>query len=263
MTSQNNNDMGFNNIPISSDTGDALMQPAASSIGNALGTVLDGIFHIVLDPVRKFNIQKEHDLKIFQKEIQDELNKIPDEYRDDSKIGFVLKSIEDSRYQLNEVEIRIMFEKLISASFDSRKNSNITPIFSSILSNMTPKEAKLLEMIYKNPYSIVPICKPKIVNNDTSASRIVGKTHLLFKSEWSTSYDLELSILSSHNLINVHEDTYLTHEFFSVDYEKYKKHLDDLNPHFQLNENEELSFEKSYVALTELGQLFCDIVFEN
>jgi len=72
MTSQNNNDMGFNNIPISSDTGDALIQPAASSIGNALGTVLDGIFHIVLDPVRKFNIQKEHDLKIFQKVVDNQ-----------------------------------------------------------------------------------------------------------------------------------------------------------------------------------------------
>lgn len=263
MTSQNNNDMEINHIPISSDTGDALFKPAASSIGNAVGTVLDGIFHVVLDPVRRFNIQKEHDLKLFQKEIQEEVNKIPIEYKDDSKVGIVLKSIEDSRYQLNEVEIRILFEKLISASFDSRKNANITPIFSTILSNMTPKEAKLLEMIYKNPYSVVTICKPKIVNNDTSASRIVGRTHLLFKSEWSSSYDLELTILSSHNLINVHEGTYLTHELFSVDYEEYKKYLDELKPHYELKANEELSFEKSYVSLTELGQLFCDIVFED
>ena len=58
MTSQNNNDMEINHIPISSDTGDALFKPAASSIGNAVGTVLDGIFHVVLDPVRKIQHSK-------------------------------------------------------------------------------------------------------------------------------------------------------------------------------------------------------------
>ena len=214
MTEDNSKNDLLNPLPISKDTGDALFKPAATSIGEASKTLLDGVFHLAFDPIRKFNIQRESDL-----------------------------------------------ERFITA-MDSRSNSNISPKYSSIVSEMTPEEARLLKEIYSNTASLVPFASLKMENKDGS-SRDLDQYFLLFDNYSDNNKMLELSLLESSNLINFHKDTKLVHPHFTNIITSFRKsfpeNLNTLFPNF--SDDEEVIFEHSYYSLTTLGESFCKIVF--
>lgn len=263
MTEDNSKNDLLNPLPISKDTGDALFKPAATSIGEASKTLLDGVFHLAFDPIRKFNIQRESDLERFRLEIQASAQAIPNEFYDNSKIGLVLKSIEDSKYQLNNDEIRAMFTRLIITAMDSRSNSNISPKYSSIVSEMTPEEARLLKEIYSNTASLVPFASLKMENKDGS-SRDLDQYFLLFDNYSDNNKMLELSLLESSNLINFHKDTKLVHPHFTNIITSFRKSFpENLNTLFPNFSDEEVIFEHSYYSLTTLGESFCKIVFSG
>lgn len=251
----------LNPLPISKETGDALVKPAAVSIGNASKDLLDGIFHLTLDPIRKFNIQREADLEVFRNELSQQMSQIPEEFKDDSKAGLVLKAIEDSKYQLNEKDIREMFTKLISATFDYRKNPTITPAYSSIIAKMSPEEAVLLKDIYHNTASSVPFSAIKIYADEDRSKGYgqIGNGYLLLDNYVTSNHSLYLSLLESANLIEFLEGTFLTADHFANKY----KIIDELiNNHFSKDYDIKLlENSKSLYQLTELGKSFCKIVF--
>jgi hypothetical protein len=257
------NNPHFDSLPISHETGDALAKPIATSIGEASKTLLDGIFHLALDPVRKFNIQRESDLEHFKQEIQYSVRKVPEEFHDDSKIGLVLKAIEDSRYQLNDEEIRNMFTKLITSTIDCRTNSGISPKYSSIIADMSAAEARLLRDIYFNKGSVVPLVSLKIENKSDYSSRNLGQDFLLFDNYSDNQKMLDLSLLESSNLIRFHRKIQLVHPHFTniinTFTNTFPNNLNDLLPN--LSDDEEVVFEHSHYSLTELGESFCNIVF--
>lgn len=257
------NDPNFVSLPISHETGDALAKPIATSIGEASKTLLDGIFHLALDPVRKFNIQRESDLEHFKQEIQYSVKNVPEEFHDDSKIGLILKAIEDSRYQLNDEEIRNMFTKLITSTIDCRTNSSISPKYSSIIADMTTAEARLLKDIYFNTGSIVPLVSLTVEDKSDYSSRNLGKDFLLFDNYSDNQKMLVLSLLESSNLIRFHRKNKLVHPHFTniinTFTNTFPNNLNELCPN--LLDNEEVVIEHSYYSLTELGESFCKIVF--
>lgn len=257
------NDPHLISLPISHETGDALAKPIATSIGEASKTLLDGIFHLALDPVRRFNIQREADLERFRHEIQHSVKNVPEEFHDDSKIGLILKAIEDSRYQLNDEEIRNMFTKLITSTIDSRTNSDISPKYSSIIADMTSSEARLLRDIYFNTGTVVPLASLKIENKSDHSSRNLGQYFLLFDNYSDNKKMLDLSLLESSNLIRFHKNIKLVHPHFAniinTFTNTFPNNLNELSP--DLSDDEEVVFEHSYYDLTELGESFCKIVF--
>ena len=265
MNNINPNDPHIGPLPISHETGDALAKPIATSIGEASKTLLDGVFHLAFDPIRKFNIQREAYLERFKIEVQTSVQTIPEKYQDDSKIGLVLKSIEDSKYQLNSDELRAMFTRLITVTLDSRANSSISPKFSAIISEMSPREARLLEMIYYNTASLVPFVRLKAENKSTYSSKKLGNGFLLLDDHSENSMSLELSLLESANLITFHEDTRLIHSHFADIFTEFRSFFpEDLNTFLpDISDEEELVFEHSYYSLTELGESFCKIVFKS
>ena len=160
-------DSNLPQLPISSETGDALAKPIAESVGNAGKDILEAVFHVALDGIRRFNMQRQFKLDKFQKELEEGTSSIPLENRDDSKLGLVLKAVEDSKYQLDEDDIRELFTKLITSTLDNRKNDKVLPIFSTIISNMTPSEANLLKSLYLYTLSLTPYVELKISTKNT------------------------------------------------------------------------------------------------
>ncbi|WJQ85369.1 DUF4393 domain-containing protein [Streptococcus parasuis] len=266
MDEQNKPSFEINPFPVSKDTGDALAKPIAASLGEAGKTILDGIFHFTLDPIRKFNIQRSYALEQFEIEVKESVSKIPDEFLDDSMTGVVLKTIEDSRYQLNHEDIRKMFSNLISATLDSRENSRVSPKYSSIISDMSPREAILLQKIYNNKVQTVPLVNLKVRNRENYSERTIYLNHLLLDSGPDNSFALELSLLESANLITLAKDFRLTSPNFAEKITDFEKSFGDVNNTFRgllKNENEYVEFFHSTYFLTELGSSFCNIVFEN
>lgn len=251
--------------PIPDDTMNALLSPAASSIGNAAGDVLDGLFNWALLPLRKYNVVKEKDLEDFAQKTNDKLVNIPKEYRDENKIGIALKTLEDSRYQLNQEQMREYFSNLISNTLDKRINNNLSPKFSEILANMTVIEANTL-LIFKNSpgYSgLVPSVSIDIENTKTYATQTIVNDILLANNKYIKN-PLELSLLEASNLIEFNELSRLTSDVFEEQYALYEnttfKQLVASND-FKINTNEEkYTLNKHHYSLTEMGRSFCDFV---
>lgn len=147
-------DNDFTKIPIPQSTVENLVNPATKSTGNALQTVVDAFFHFSLDGLRRYNIVKEKDLLDFQKKIYEKTESIPEENRDDSKVGLAFKSLEDSRYQLDEELMRELFSNLLVSTLDDRKNNKVLPSFSHILSNLTNADALFL----KKSMTVMVLC---------------------------------------------------------------------------------------------------------
>lgn len=114
------------------------MGPATKSIGEGLG----GIVNYVMGPLRRLNVTSEKSYQDFVNKLNTKTESIPDENRDTSKFGLALKTMEDSRYQIEEEDMREYFANLLAGLIDNRKNSNASPRFSTILSELTTTDAE-------------------------------------------------------------------------------------------------------------------------
>lgn len=99
-------------------TQELLMNPTAKNIGNTLG----GISETILSPINLGTTWANAHIRKFKQSIIDNVKKIPEENRDSSKINLAMKTIEDSKYQISDDNLREMFAKLIAASIDKRNN---------------------------------------------------------------------------------------------------------------------------------------------
>ncbi|WP_314196752.1 DUF4393 domain-containing protein [Abiotrophia defectiva] len=257
-------DSNLPQLPISSETGDALAKPIAESVGNAGKDILESVFHFALDGLRKYNIRKQYELKKFEEEVKEKTDSIPPEHRDDSKIGLVLKAIEDSRYQLEEEEIRRLFTKLIAATMDNRKNESVIPIYSSIISNMTPSEAKTLERIYSNTLSLAPHVRLIAEESDSVSERDLDTSLIIFDWSAESGLEIQLSLLEAAGLIEFIKDSQLMANQFQRRYELSEKALLEIAEakNLHLGQNEKFAFRRSYYRLTSIGKAFCKVVFE-
>ena len=95
---------------------EALLNPAAKSIGTAVGGLCDLIFF----PLHKLGIYTEQKLKEYSDKIKQKTDDIPVENRDASKLNLVFKALEDSKYQINEEELQEAFANLIASTIDNR-----------------------------------------------------------------------------------------------------------------------------------------------
>ncbi|MFC6464976.1 Abi-alpha family protein [Marinilactibacillus sp. GCM10026970] len=249
------------------ETVNALLKPAATSLGNAVGDILNSVFNLTLHPLRKYNIVKTSDLEQFAKEINESTSEIPVENRDSSKMGLVLKTIEDSKFQLNDDTMRKLFAQLIANLVDDRRNNQITPRYSEILSNMTPREAYLINYIFNND-TVIPVGKINRRAGEFHQYNSGKQDFLIFDGtkiegdpdDWDTvdhSYTLDLSLLKGANLIElketalsdsdnqrlyIHFDKYVETEFTnkSTGYQHIPLHY--------------------FYKLTSLGESFCSFV---
>ncbi|RMC46573.1 DUF4393 domain-containing protein [Lactobacillus sp. ESL0230] len=134
------------------NTQELLMNPTAKNIGDTLG----GISELLLSPFNIVTTWTNAHIRKFKQSIIDNVNKIPEENRDFSKLNLAMKTIEDSKYQISDDNLREMFAKLIAASVDKNQNQNLSPRFSNILSQLSPSDAKLLKQLSFNPPLPIP-----------------------------------------------------------------------------------------------------------
>lgn len=127
--SPKNNLINIELIP--KDSLQKLVDPTFQSIGTALGDVLDGIFNLTLGKLRKYNIVQDSDLTNFTDKVNSKSGDIPNEYRDQTKMGLVLKALDSSPYQLNEEVMRELFANLIASTDEKLSKILNKPLLTS------------------------------------------------------------------------------------------------------------------------------------
>lgn len=101
----------------------------------------------------------------YASEINQDLQKISNSNRKEPDIQILGNTLEDSKFCLDNVEIRHFFAKLVAATCDKTKSEMLNPGFSSIIRQLSSDDAILLRHIYSlkedecNKFPVVDIRK--------------------------------------------------------------------------------------------------------
>lgn len=239
---------------LDSESKHAIAYPSAKTLGLAI----DGLLTFVCYPLLKARIFTQGRLNQYQKEVSDKINQIPEKNRDQSKIGLVVKTIEESRYQLDKDDIRQMYVNLISSTVDNRKTSMVNPRLATVVSQLGTSEASLLELLFKADNHT--ILTSELWGTGKAGNFKNSPTVLYTNDSFFKNYDSSIDILKSLGVINFPYKRKLTgHE---KDYSLINDYLSTLTPRFQLQENEHPEFRKGYIEYTSFGEDLYHCIFE-
>lgn len=239
--------------------------PATKSIGEGLG----GVANFVMGPLRKLNVVSEKSYQDFVEKVNCKTDSIPEENRDISKLGLTLKVMEDSRYQLEDEDMREYFSNLIAGLIDNRKNEIASPRFSSILLNLTTSEAKLLNKLHQLN-SPCPSVTLRFQRKDNGDGADLVRDILLFENQFFDS-KITLDSLESYGLIEINsfelrsehkmklysdfEESEYFKNFKSETLARYQ------NDDFFAGQEPEVLIKKGGVLITSFGKAFCSLIF--
>ncbi|WEI91437.1 DUF4393 domain-containing protein [Enterococcus casseliflavus] len=237
----------------------------------ALGEGLGGIVNYILLPLRKLNVVKEKEYNDFIEKINGKTDTIPVENRDVSKIGLALKLMEDTRYQLEEKEMREYCANLLAGLVDNRKNIHSTPRFSTILSNLTVTDIKLLEVIIKSPKSVAALISLAVYNKETSVGMDSLPNIVLDGNDYHFE-PLSFETLNAYNLLEIHHNDELVNSPFPKIYDEFEESSDFqkiVTSQYELFKDQfdiifetfGISMEKGFVTLSETGRTFSSFIF--
>lgn len=238
-----------------------LLGPASDAIGKTLGGVLYGIFQWPI----KYGIVKKAEFDDLAYRTSQKYKEIPQQNRTSEKAGLALKALEESKYQLNEKELREMFAQLIANSFDNRITPRISPRFSTILSQLSSLDADFFKFIateYQNT-----VVYGYFIQHDNDhwgpyrnislkyydSSRKFGKKMLgSFPTE-------SVDTLSSLGIIKEDEMSIPAAPIFNEKYTELEQRI--RHSIFEtIPDNELVEFQKGCVRLTSFGKDFANCV---
>ncbi|WP_412475888.1 DUF4393 domain-containing protein [Levilactobacillus brevis] len=248
--------------PIPDETINAALKPTAKALGDASGSLFIAGFHLIFDPLRKYNIRKEQELTDYANKIQNHITNIPEEYRDASKVNLILKAVDDSKFRLDDNEMQEAFARLIANALDGRTNKDFYPSYSNILSNMSAAEALILKMIYSNAASSVPTSTPISSNTEGLETTNLSPRTYLFdnKNDSSNQTNIAIDLLIHSGLVVVREDAWLSSAYFTKKYDAFEKLVKASPLASSIAPQRKIGFKKGFVSLTNFGSSFTKFI---
>lgn len=238
----------------------ALTYPAAKTLGLAA----DGLISIFCYPFLKARIFTQARLKQYQEETAVKINKIPEENRDSSKLGLVIKAIEESRYQLNEDDIRHMYVNLIASTVDNRKNVVVNPRLAMVVAQLGTKEAKLIRELYNQRSYQAASGHMTVISSENASNRVITNEAIaLDPNIIHLGIEDSLNILESLGVIKLKKSTKLFHSMYEIRYKALERELkkNDFS-NVPLNSHEKIVFEYDCVITTFFGRDLFHCIFE-
>jgi len=124
-----------------------------------MGTTLADIWYLVFGGIsqaaEKRKLKYFYALQEFEKELKEKISKIPKDKLIEPDMQIVAPALEASKYCIEKEELRHMFAKLISNSLSCDVSDKVHPIFSHIISSLTPLDAKVLINLKENKIDII------------------------------------------------------------------------------------------------------------
>lgn len=151
-----------------SSTKELLFNPAADAIGRGIGGILYWVFQ---KPI-KLGIIKQHEFEDLANKLAKGFEAIPEINRDDSKMGLAIKTLENSKYSLDSEILRKMFANLLAGTVDNRVNGKISPLFPTILGNMSTENAAFIQNFERS--DLFPAANIDRFRDDTHATIVPG-----------------------------------------------------------------------------------------
>lgn len=243
----------YNSLP--SSTQEALLNPAAETLGKAL----DGAATIVCSPLLMLNIVSKALLHKFSTEINQKINGIPQSNRDTSKLGLVIKAMEEARYQLTEDDIREMYVNLIASTVDNRKNSLVNPRLATVVAQFGINEAHIMESLAHNTSKLLLTSQLWVI--DGSSDYWITPRFLSIDNELTSEYASSIDTLKSLGVIDDFPDRVLTETKYKEEYNNMEKYIKGIYQSFRRQEKT-TRFKNGYIKLSNFGSELARCILE-
>lgn len=246
-------------VPVYQDT----VQPAAKEVGIALQTVAKTM-HIALAPVSALVWGYDQLKDFLSTRVAEKLKDVPPECIATPKPNVAGPALEALRYSGHEESLREMYANLLAASMDIRTAQGAHPSFVEIIKQLTPDEARLLQLFAKpRPLPLVTVRKTFKVETSTEW----GGWNLLTNFSllgWEAGCEYPaLAPTYLNNLCRLGLAEVLTGQEYSVPrlYDEIENHIiiQELKLNFELNNLDDkftIKFVRGLLRVSELGHLF-------
>lgn len=121
------------------------MTKGADAPAHTLNLIWKQVFGSMDLWLEKQQLKRTKELEDFGNRLNEKLKEIPKEEIQEPKFSVLGPAIEASQYYLEEEELREIFAKLVSASFDARQNGKLHNSFVDKIKSLSSHDAKLLQ----------------------------------------------------------------------------------------------------------------------
>lgn len=243
----------YNSLP--SSTQEALLNPAAKTLGEAL----DGAATVICSPLLMLGTVSKALLHKFSTEINQKINGIPQSNRDTSKLGLVIKAMEEARYQLTEDDVRSMYVNLIASTVDSRKNSVVNPRLATVVAQFGIKEAHIMKKLAQSESKL--LLTSQLWEIDGSSDYWITPRFLSIDNELTSEYASSIDTLKSLGVVDDFPNRALTETKYKEEYSDMEKYIKGFNQLFRRQEKT-TRFRNGYIKLSNFGSDLARCIFE-
>ncbi len=131
----------------------------------SIGTTLADLWYLVFGGITQLSEKKKikyaHNLDVFRKELEASIKQIPEEKVIEPSIQVTAQALENSKYCIEEDELRRMFTSLICNSMNSDYSQYVHPSFAEIIKQMSVLDAKIIRLFKDKSGKFIrlPVCK--------------------------------------------------------------------------------------------------------
>lgn len=118
-----------------------------------IGTTFADIWYLVFGGISQVaeerKLKYSYALKQFEKELQEKISKIPEEKQTEPDIQIIAPALESAKFCMEKEALRKLFVELISNSINIDYCTDIHPIYTEIIKQMSTIDAAVLNNIFK------------------------------------------------------------------------------------------------------------------
>ena len=120
----------------------------------SIGQTISDLWQLALGGPIAFAVEKKklkyaHDLEVYRKSLEAKVMAIPEVKLIEPPLYIAAQALTDSQYCVEQPKLREMFTNLIANSMNADYSNILHPSFSKIIQQLSPLDAKMLELIYK------------------------------------------------------------------------------------------------------------------
>lgn len=231
-----------------------------------IGTTIADLWYIVFGGVSNYaekkRIKYAHSLEQYRQELENSISNIPEEKQLEPSLQVTAQALENSKYCVEEKELRDMFTSLICNSMNSDFSNNVHPSFAEIIKQMSVLDAKIIQLYKEHGKSIIglPICQYQLdILNPLSKSTIPEHIFLELPDVDFQLCSQSLSSLSRLGIISISYSQKLTTPNI---YDKFREF--PLYKSIKYSDSPFKIFVSEGVAsLTPLGRSFVEVCVPN
>lgn len=251
--SETNN--SFINIPDLPPSIDNAVQNLTDKPTLSIATTFSDIWYLVFGGIsylsEKKKIKYAHNLELYRKQLESSINQISPEKYVEPSIQTTAQALENSKYCIEEENLRNMFVSLISNSMNSDFQNDIHPSFAEIIKQMSPLDAEIIKIFKNSPINGFPLGRYQLSKEPGGYSVLLEHVFLKYITPDLAACSLSISSLSRLGLLTTTYDV----SFSKDQYTPFEEH-----PWFKMLQkqfpNEQVALHPGIAALTPLGRSF-------